>query len=119
MYSEPIQPSLITDVVETPSDCENLHPYAPIYTLPLNLSKSKEVAIKVFGSNIREIRELGMGHFGKVILVETDCMSAKELRLSESDEDKSKSTLLTVKIKSDAPNATKKPLRKRCISCQD
>ena len=38
VYSEPIQPSLITDVVETPSDCENLHPYAPIYTLPLNLS---------------------------------------------------------------------------------
>ena len=52
VYSEPIQPSLFTDVVETPSDCEDLHPYAPIYTVPLNLSKSKEVALKVFGSNI-------------------------------------------------------------------
>ena len=61
VYSEPIQPSLFTDVVETPSDCEDLYLYAPIYTLPLNLSKSKEVALKVFGSNIREIRELRNG----------------------------------------------------------
>ena len=113
VYSEPIQPSLFTDVVETPSDCEDLHPYAPVYTLPLNLSKSKEVALKVFGSNIREICELGMGHFGKVILAETVGLSAKDLRLSASDDDKSTSTLVAVKkLKSDAPNATKEAFEK-------
>ena len=112
VYSEPIQPSLFTDAVETPSDCEDLHPYAPIYTLPLNLSKS-EVALKVFGGNIREIRELGMGHFGKVILAETVGLSAKELRLSESDDDKSKSMIVAVKkLQSDAPNATKEAFEK-------
>ena len=113
VYSEPIQPSLFTDVVETPSDCENLHPYAPLYTLPLNLSKSKEEALKVFGGNIREIRELGMGQFGKVILAETVGLSAKDLRLSESDDDKSKSMIVTVKkLKLDAPNTTKEAFEK-------
>ena len=113
VYSEPIQPSLFTDAVEISSDCKDLHPYAPIYTLPLNLSKSKEVLLKVSDSNIREIRELGMRQFGKVILAETVGLSAKELRLSESDDDKSKSTLVAVKkLKSDAPDSTKEAFEK-------
>ena len=113
VYSEPIQPSLFTDAVETLSDCEDLHPYAPIYTLPTNLPESKEVLFNIFGSNIREIGELGLGLFGKVILAETVGLSAKDLRLSESDDDKSKSILVTVKkLKSDAPNATKEAFEK-------
>ena len=112
VYSEPIQPSLFTDTIETPSYSDSFKPYAPIYTLPINLPKSKEVLLKVFGSNIREIRELGMGQFGKVILAETVGLSAKELRLSELD-DKSKSTLVAVKkLKSDAPNVTKEAFEK-------
>ena len=113
VYSEPIQPSLFTDAVETLSDFEDLHPYAPIYTLPMNLPESKEVLLKVFGSNIREICEIGMGQFGKVILAETVGLSAKDLRLSESDDDKSKSTLVAVKkLKSDAPSTTKEAFEK-------
>ena len=114
VYSEPIQPSLFTEAVGTPSDCEqDLQPYAPIYTIPIDLSKSKEELLKVLTSNTREIRELGMGQFGKVILAETVGLSAKELRLSESDDDKSKSTLVAVKkLKSDAPNATKEAFEK-------
>ena len=113
VYSEPIQPSLFTDAVETSSDCEDLHPYAPIYTIPINLPESKEGPLKVFGSNIREISELGMGQFGKVILAETVGLSAKHLRLSESDDDKSKSTLVAVKkLKSDAPSTTKESFEK-------
>ena len=113
VYSEPIQPSLFTDSVGTPNDYENLHPYAPVYTIPINLPKSDKVLLKVFGSNIREICELGMGHFGMVILAETVDLSPKELRLSESDDDKSKSTLVAVKkLKSDAPSATKESFEK-------
>ena len=113
VYSEPIQPSLFTDAVEAPSDCEDLHPYAPVYTVPINLPGSKEVPSKVFGSNIREIGELGLGLFGKVILAETVGLSAKDLRLSESDDDKSKSTLVAVKkLKPGAPNATKEAFEK-------
>ena len=113
VYSEPIQPSLFTDAVEAPSDCEDLHPYAPVYTVSINLPESKEVLLKVFGNNIREIGELGLGLFGKVILAETVGLSAKDLRLSESDDDKSKSTLVTVKkLKPGAPNATKEAFEK-------
>ena len=113
VYSEPIEPSLFTDVVETPSDCEDLQPYGPIYTVPIEMPKSDKVLLKFSGSNIREIRELGMGQFGKVILAETVGLSAKDLRLSESDDDKSKSTLVAVKkLKSDAPNATKEAFEK-------
>ena len=54
-----------------------------------------------------------MGQFGKVILAETVGMSAKDLKLSESDDDKSKSTLVAVKkLKSNAPNATKEAFEK-------
>ena len=113
VYSEPIQPSLFTDTDGTPtSDSDNLQPYAPIYTVPIDLPKSK-VLLKVSASNIREISELGVGVFGKVILAETVGLSAKDLRLSESDDDKSKSTLVAVKrLKSDAPNTTKEAFEK-------
>ena len=113
VYSEPIEPSLFTDAVGTPSESEDLQHYAPIYTIPTDLPKGEEVLLKVLGSNIKEICELGMGQFGKVILAETVGLSAKDLRLSESDDDKSKSTLVAVKkLKSDAPNATKEAFEK-------
>ena len=112
VYSEPIQPSLFADAVGT-ADSEDLQPYGPIYTIPINLPKSKKVLLKVSGSNIREISEIGMGQFGKVILAETVGLSANDLKLSESDDDKSKSTLVAVKkLKSDAPNATKETFEK-------
>ena len=112
VYSEPIQPSLFTDADGTTSS-DNLQPYAPIYTVPTDLPKSDKVLLKVSSSNIQEICELGMGIFGKVILAETVGLSAKDLRFSESDDDKSKSTLVAVKkLKSDAPNATKEAFEK-------
>ena len=112
VYSEPIQPSIFADAVGT-ADSEDLQPYGPIYTIPINLTKSKKVLLKVSGSNIQEICELGMGQFGKVILAETVGLSAKDLRLSESDDDKSKSTLVAVKkLESGAPNVTKEAFEK-------
>ena len=113
VYSEPIQPSLFADADRTPSDSQNVQPYAPIYTVPTDLPRSEEVLLKVFRSNIREICGLGLGLFGKVILAETVGLSAKDLRLSESDDDKSKSTLVAVKkLKSDAPSTTKEAFEK-------
>ena len=110
VYSEPIQPSLFTDAI---GDCEDLQVYTPIYTIPTSLPKSEQRPLKVFGSNIQKICELGIGLFGKVILAETVGLSAKDLRLSESDDDKSKSTLVVVKkLKSDALNATKQAFEK-------
>ena len=113
VYSEAIQPSLFTDVVGSPSDLEDVLPYASIYTIPTPLPRSEKEILKVDVGNIREIRELGTGLFGKVILAETAGLSPKDLKMSESDEDKSKSTLVAVKkLKSNAPNVTKESFEK-------
>ena len=89
-----------------------MHSYAPIYTLPTDQRK-REVLLNVSDINIQEVCELEMGHFGKVILAETVGLNAKELRLSESDDDKSKSTVVAVKkLKSDAPSATTEAFEK-------
>ena len=113
VYSEPIQPSLFTGAVGGPSDSENLLLYAPIYTIPTQLPKSERVLLKVTGINIREIRELGTGLFGKVILAETVGLSPKDLRVSELDDDKNKSILVAVKkLKSGAPSTTKEAFEK-------
>ena len=113
VYSEPIQPSLFTDVVGSLSDSEDVLPYASIYTIPTPLPRSEKEILKVDVGNVREIRELGTGLFGKVILAETVGLSPKDLKMSESDEDKSKSTLVAVKkLKSDAPNVTKESFEK-------
>ena len=104
--SEPIQPSLFTGLINCPSDTGNVQLYGPIYTIPINLQKSEKEPLKVVCSNIQEIHELGMGFFGEVVLAKTVGLSPKDLRLSESNDDKSKSTLVAVKkLKSDAPNA--------------
>ena len=113
VYSEPIQPSLFTGAFGGPSDCEDLLPYAPIYTIPIPLPKSEKELLKVDVSNVREIRELGTGHFGKVILAETVDLRPKDLKMSESDDDKNKCMLVAVKmVKSDAANATKEAFEK-------
>ena len=113
VYSEPIQPSLFIGVVGGPSDSEDLLPYAPIYTIPMPLPKSEKELLKVFARNIQEIRELGTGLFGKVILAETVGLSPKDLKVSESDDDKNKSMLVAVKmLKSGAPSTTKEAFEK-------
>ena len=113
VYSEPIHPSLFTDAVESASDSQNSLPYTSIYTIPTPLTKSEEMPLKVFGDNIREIHELGIGVFGKVILAETVGLSPKDLKMSKTDDEKSKSMLVAVKtLKPGAPSTTKEAFEK-------
>ena len=117
VYSEPIQPLLFTGASGSPSEpegeSEDLKPYGPIYTAPTALPKSDKVLLKVFASNIQEIFELGKGLYGKVFLAETVGLSPKDLRVSESDDNKGKPTLVAVKtLKSGAPSTTKEAFEK-------
>ena len=63
VYSEPIQPSLFTDVVGSHSDSEDLVPYAPIYTIPDVLPKSeKKLVLVIFERFVK----LGWGFLTKL-----------------------------------------------------
>ena len=113
VYSEPLQPSLFRDTVGSPSESDDLQPYGPIYSATTALPKKEEMPLNVLGDNIREIRQLGIGLFGKVILAETVGLSPKDLKTSKTDDDKSKSTLVAVKtLKSGAPSTTKEAFEK-------
>ena len=111
VYSEPLQPSHITDAVGNFIDTDDLQLYGPIYTAPTAPPKKEEMPLKIFDSNIQEIRELGMGNFGKVILAKTVSLSPKDLKISKSD--KKKSMLVAVKtLKPGAPSTTKEAFAK-------
>ena len=113
VYSEPIQPSFFTDTVESPGEFDDLQPYGPIYTAPTALPKGEQMLLNVSGDNIREIHELGIGLFGKVILAETVGLSPKDLKMSKTDDDKSKSMLVAVKtLKPHASSTTKEAFEK-------
>ena len=113
VYSEPIWPSLFTGAAGSPSESDDLQPYGPVYTVPTVLPKSDEMPLNVLKDNIREIHKLGIGLFGKVILAETVGLSPKDLRMSKTDDDKSKSTLVAVKtLKPCAPSATREAFEK-------
>ena len=113
VYSEPIQPSFFTDTVGSPGEFDDLQPYGPIYTAPTALPKGEQMLLNVSGDNIREIHELGIGLFGKVILAETVGLSPKDLKMSKTDDDKSKSMLVAVKtLKPHASSTTKEAFEK-------
>ena len=70
--------------------------YAPIYSLPTALESSSTV-LQFKPENIHRIKTLGTGYFGKVLLADTVGLSLKELKMSETDDDKSKSVRIAVK----------------------
>ena len=96
VYSEPIKPSLFTSEGSDAGTMEELHPYAPIYTVPETPLESDDNLLEVTSENIREVRLLGRGQFGQVVLAETVGLSLKDLEVSHSDAN-SKSVLVAVK----------------------
>ena len=77
-------------------------PYSAIYEDPKPLS-TNEAPLQVTEINIIEVRKLGTGQFGNVILAKTRGLSLRDMRLSETDTDRSKSILVAIKkLKPDA-----------------
>ena len=96
IYSESINPSHFRQARSlSPPELE-LHPYTSIYDDPQPLKQS-EGPMEVTVRNIREKRNLGVGQFGQVILAETVGLSLKDLKLSDSNDDKSISILVALK----------------------
>ena len=106
IYSEPLDPTMLrSNVVENILTPEEAVPYSAIYDDPANPFSDREVPapFKVAKSNIIEIRKLGTGQFGQVILAKTKAISLRDMGLSETDNDSSKSILVAIKkLKPDA-----------------
>ena len=84
-------------------DC-NSHIYASIYDDPKELPKGFQQPAKITNDNITEIRELGNGQFGKVMLAATKGLSLKDMRLSKTDDNRDTSILVAVKKLIDNPS---------------
>ena len=110
VYSEPINPSMFTKNAETLKeektkvsfleeifeDSKEIY-FAPIYSAPLELGNHPKL-LQLKSDNIKKIKTLGTGFFGKVILANTVGLSLKDLKMSDTDDDKSKSIRVAVKL---------------------
>ncbi len=103
--SNPVYENTISD--------ENLFPYAPIY---IDTAAASEVkTLELTPDNIRKGKTLGSGCFGLVVLAETVGLSLKDLRMSDTDDDSTKSTQVAVKtLKASASSSTRESFEKEC-----
>ena len=108
IYSEPIQPSLFDPkALDYEEESEDIQPYAPIYALAVMPALSDDMRpLHVTRDNILETDDLGTGFFGNVVLAQTSGLSRKDLKLSETDDDKT--VTLQVAVKMLKRNASKK-----------
>ena len=112
IYSESINPSHFRQARSLSPPNLELHPYTSIYDDPQPLKRS-EGPMEVTAQNIREKRNLGVGQFGQVILAETVRLSLKDLKLSDSNDDKSISVLVALKkLKPNAEEVVKEAFEK-------
>lgn len=96
----------------SPPEPEQMCPYASVYNDPKPLQRS-EGPLEVLPRNVRAKGSLGVGQFGQVILAETVGVSLMDLRLSDTNDDKSVSVLVAVKkLKPDADEFVKEAFEK-------
>ena len=75
---------------------EDLYHYSPIYSVPVVAETEVVQPLEVTSHNIEEVRDLGTGNFGAVLLAKTVGLSHRELRIGNST-DTSVSVLVAVK----------------------
>lgn len=95
IYSEPIEPEMLS-VGENPLNPNDGLPYSAIYDDPHPLGQIS-APLEIVPANIVEVRKLGTGQFGQVILGQTKNLSLMDMKLSESNNDRSHSILVAVK----------------------
>ena len=101
IYSEPIEPGMLNAASTEDIESDGL-PFSAIYSDPRPLGNF-EAPLEITQDNIIEIRKLGNGQFGQVILARTRGLSLMDLKLSETNSNRQHSILVAVKkLKSDA-----------------
>lgn len=97
---------------KSPSPNTDVLPCFSIYDDPEPLLRS-EGPKEIVPGNIREVKNLGVGQFGQVVLAETIGLSLKDLRLDESDDDKGITVQVAVKkLKTSAESHVKEAFEK-------
>ena len=94
IYSEQLDPEMFQNSPTVERGSLPL-PYPPIYDRPRPV-RSGDQPIHIMRRNIVEIRDLGMGRFGRVVLAATTGLSLKDLKLGDND-NKSRSLLVAIK----------------------
>ena len=93
---------------------EDLYHYSPIYSVPVVAETEVVQPLEVTSHNIEEVRNLGTGNFGAVLLAKTVGLSHKELRIGNST-DTSVSVLVAVKkLKANANVGARNLFDKEC-----
>lgn len=83
IYSEALTPAMFHRAVQTPDSV--LHPYGPIYAEPTRTATCSTHVKEVSISNFRELKHLGVGQFGEVVLAETVGLCRSDLNFSNPD----------------------------------
>ena len=77
IYSVAIDPTMFTKRASTIGTDDNLHPYGPIYARPVK-QKTRQ-PLNVTERNIREVKQIGVGQFGAVVLAEMSGLSPSDV----------------------------------------
>ena len=100
IIQESLEPSMFVKAEGT-KEFEGEDIYTPAYNLSALNSTSPNAIISIQPDNIKKVKTIGTGYFGKVYLADTVNLSHKDLRLGDS-EDKTKAIRVAVKqLKSD------------------
>ena len=114
LHNEKLDPSMFRSRVSSACsslEASQLHPYSSIYAEPELIQRSD--VVEVTEKNISELKELGMGQFGQVVLAHTVGISLRDLKLSNSSAADGISILVAVKkLKSDADDETRDAFEK-------
>jgi len=89
IYSEIAEPNVLITAenpnLDSPKDAKDLYPYSSIYAEPLPLDKSESPPF-VTSAHLSEVKQLGTGQFGEVVLANTVGLSQFYLQLGASDD---------------------------------
>nr|CAA54663.1 Sponge receptor tyrosine kinase [Geodia cydonium] len=77
IYSVAINPSMFTKRSSTIGNDDDLHPYGPIYARPIKQKMRQPLNVSV--DNIREVKQIGVGQFGAVVLAEMTGLSGSNV----------------------------------------
>ena len=100
MYSEPLQPSDFTHVITPPPEQmgeEDVRMYSSVHTLAATGNDTFHQTVEITSENITELKELGTGNFGQVVLAKTNNLSLKDMHMSNRNENKNISVFVAVK----------------------